>query len=276
MGIGAELTGVKQTLFITLLAKAAESQLNDSLLQDEFASRAAKELDIDSTQIRLTHDGMIAIAVRAKILDDWARQFLSKFPDATVLHLGCGLDSRFYRLNVPASVQWFNVDFPDVIRLREQLYQDCPGMHSVSASITEAGWLQMIPVDRPVFVLSEGVFPYLLPSEVRHLLHEITTTFSQGEIAFDSYPRLACWWLNRHHSIRATGAKLKWAVNDPQQVEKWNSHLKLVEVSDGFPTDQLARFSVPNRLLMSLPVLRSMMRLLRFQFSADSSYHAPA
>ncbi|WP_437190617.1 class I SAM-dependent methyltransferase [Planctomicrobium sp. SH527] len=273
--VGVDLTGVKQTLFITLLAKAAESQLPDSLLHDEFARRAANELDIDTTKIRLPHDGKIAIAVRAKILDDWTRQFLNRYSDATVLHLGCGLDSRFYRLGAPATVRWFNVDFPDVIQMREQLYPDRPGVQSISASITEPGWLQLIPVDRPIFVLSEGVFPYFHATEVQQLFDGITTSFPQGEIAFDSYPQLACWWLNRHRSIQSTGAKLKWWVNDPRQVEKWNPRLKLVEVWDRFPAEQLARFSMPNRLLMRLPVICRMMRLLRFQFSADSPYHVP-
>ena len=109
------LTGAKQTLLITLHAKAMESRSPDSLLKDRFADQALARLDYDFKPLDLGPDGAISMAMRAKAFDDWTRAFIEKHPDAVVLNLGCGLDSRVFRVDPPPEIPWFDVDFPDVI-----------------------------------------------------------------------------------------------------------------------------------------------------------------
>jgi O-methyltransferase involved in polyketide biosynthesis len=53
---------------------------------------------------------MIGVALRAHILDEWAREFLLHYADAAVVHPGCGLDSRVFRIDPPPSVAWYDVD----------------------------------------------------------------------------------------------------------------------------------------------------------------------
>ncbi|MGK5558782.1 class I SAM-dependent methyltransferase [Actinomadura kijaniata] len=60
------------------------------------------------------------MALRARRLDDWCAAFLGRHPDAVVLHLGCGLDSRVFRLDPGPSVSWFDVDLPNVVDLRDR------------------------------------------------------------------------------------------------------------------------------------------------------------
>ena len=90
------LTGERQTLLITLYGKGEESRLPDSLLHDRFAAAALDRIDHDFEQLKINRDIMIGLAMRAYILDRWTRAFLAFHPDATVLHLGCGLDSRVF------------------------------------------------------------------------------------------------------------------------------------------------------------------------------------
>ena len=61
------------------------------------------------------------VAMRAEQLDDWSTDFLRRHPDAVVLHLGCGMDTRAFRLDPPEAVQWFDLDQPNVIALRRKL-----------------------------------------------------------------------------------------------------------------------------------------------------------
>ena len=112
------LTGEKQTLLITLHAKAMESRSPDSLLKDRFADQALHRLDYDFKRLDLGPDGAISLAMRAKAFDDWTRAFIEKHPDAIVLNLGCGLDSRVFRVDPPPEIAWFDLDFPDVIDIR--------------------------------------------------------------------------------------------------------------------------------------------------------------
>ncbi len=61
------------------------------------------------------------VALRGTQFDSWITDYLNGHPDAVVLHLGCGLHSRAFRI-APEGVRWFDVDLPQVIALRRKLY----------------------------------------------------------------------------------------------------------------------------------------------------------
>jgi O-methyltransferase involved in polyketide biosynthesis len=67
--------------------------------------------------LKLPSGAAISLPVRAKHLDGWTREFLAAHPRSTVLHLGCGLDTRVYRVDPPAGARWYDVDLPAVIEL---------------------------------------------------------------------------------------------------------------------------------------------------------------
>ena len=92
------LTEEKATLLITLLAKAEDSKLPNSLLQDRFALEVIEQIDYDFDKLKVSRNLAVGLALRAKVLDDWARKFIAKHPNATVLNMGCGLDSRVFEL----------------------------------------------------------------------------------------------------------------------------------------------------------------------------------
>jgi O-methyltransferase involved in polyketide biosynthesis len=134
---------------------------------------------------KLGASGRFPPLLRARRLDNWAREFLARHPDASVLHLGCGLDSRAFRLDVPERVRWCDLDFPDVIELRRRLYPERAGYRLLASSATDPGWLDEIPVDRPSLTIAEGVLPYLTEVEVRQLLVRLTDRLPSGELIFD-------------------------------------------------------------------------------------------
>ena len=141
------LTGEKQTLLITLYAKAMESRSPDSLLKDRFADQALARIDYDFKPLDLGPDGAISLAMRAKAFDDWTRAFIEKHPNAVVLNLGCGLDSRVFRVDPPPEIAWFDVDFPDVIEIRQRVYPErgrrLPHDRRFGRPIHE--WLEQMP-----------------------------------------------------------------------------------------------------------------------------------
>ncbi|PQO46894.1 class I SAM-dependent methyltransferase [Blastopirellula marina] len=270
-----ELTQERETLLITLYGKAEESRLSDSLLQDHFAAGVMERLDYDFPKLRVTRDGMISVAIRSKTLDDWTRDFLDRHPQATVLHLGCGLDSRILRVNPSCEVAWFEVDFPDVIALRQRVIEERPGCRSIGASILDADWLASTPRDRPTLVVAEGVLPYLPAAAVPELFRQITAHFEQGEIAFDAYSGLGVRTLNWLPSIQATGARLRWGLGDPRSLESEVPRLQFVAEETRLDPRQMTRISWPMRTLASLiqlaPPLRRFGRLLRYRFDSPSA-----
>jgi O-methyltransferase involved in polyketide biosynthesis len=264
------LTGVRETLLITLLAKAEESAMPDSLLCDRFAADALRRIDQDIRHLRVGHDMAIGIALRAHILDRWTQAFLRRCPDATVLHLGCGLDSRFFRIDPGPEVRWFEIDFRDVIALRRQIYPDRAGCAPIACSIVERGWIYELPADRPTMVVAEGVLPYLEEHQVLQLLRRIVRHFPSGEIAFDAYGSFTIQLLRFNPAIRATGACLQWSLDDPAEMERQVSGLRLIEDHSDWDMGQVARMSpeaqITLQLFSTIFTPYGMGRLLRYGF----------
>jgi hypothetical protein len=88
---------------------------------------------------------------RAKAIDDSVRDYLTAHPDAVVLHLGCGLDSRVLRIDPGATVAWFDLDQEPVIDLRRRLYPAREGVTTVATSVTDPGWWADVPTQTLIF-----------------------------------------------------------------------------------------------------------------------------
>lgn len=269
------LTEEKQTLLITLYAKAEESRLPDSLLQDRFAAEIVRRIDYDFSRLKVDRDMMIGVAMRAHILDGWTRDFIARHPDATVLDLGCGLDSRLFRIDPAPDIRWFDVDYPEVVALRRKLYPDRDGQSLIGSSVTDPNWLADVPADRPTIIVAEGLFPYLPADEVPKLLRRLTAHLPSGELIFDGYSRFGLELISWQPSVRATGAKLRWAIDDPRDLEEQIPRLKLQAQlpaydPEGYDPRQIARLSWAARLTIlafaAVPVLGRIGWLLRFRF----------
>ncbi len=264
------LTKEKETLLITLFAKAGESRLADSLLADRFAAEAVERIDYDFSRLKVTRDMMIGIAMRARTLDDWTREFIAAHPACSVLHLGCGLDTRVFRVAPAPGVHWFDLDYPEVIALRQRLYPARPGCELIGASVTDLAWLEQLPSDRPVMVVAEGLVMYLESRQIQQLFSGIIARFPGGEMAFDAFSRWGVWFVQRTPSVKATHAKLHWSIEDPRELEAQVPGLAFLAEVPAYDAGHLARFSGPARLairaMLAVPVLRRLGRFLRYRF----------
>src|ERR1700712_1500343 len=107
-------------MLATLYAKALDVDLPQPILGDRFAKEIVARLDYDWSQTTITARTSPSVTTRSAHFDCWPRQFLAVHPKATVLHLGCGLDSRYFRIDPGPDVEWYDVDYPDVAALRRQ------------------------------------------------------------------------------------------------------------------------------------------------------------
>ncbi|MCV7103232.1 class I SAM-dependent methyltransferase [Mycobacterium palustre] len=218
---------VEWTNLVTLYLRAYESRSERPILGDKAAADAVQRIDYDFKRIHRSSVPAInqyLVVLRAKRLDDWCADFLRDHPDAVVLHLGCGLDGRAFRLDPPPSVLWYDVDQPSVIELRRRLYGDTERYRMIGSSVTDAEWLQQIPTGRPTLVVAEGLLMYLPESEVRRLLQRLTDRFDCGEMVFDTLSRLAPLL-----SKVLSGGIVKWGIRDVRELQAWNPRLRLVE-----------------------------------------------
>lgn len=247
-----KLTGAQETLLLTLLARAIDTEAVHPILNDVYAASVVKQVKASGYDFSkrigfglLKKPVSAFISLRARILDLKTESFLAAHPGrATVLHLACGLDSRSLRVRWQGEGRlWVDVDKQDVIELRRQVMSD-PVAESgavyrlVDPSITEEGWLEncQVPTDRPVVVIMEGLTMYLAPDEVYGLLRQITRYFLDrnvhGEIYFDAAGTMAVKAANKLGALRKLGTSLKWGLTDPTELEKEVPGLKSQDAAD--------------------------------------------
>ena len=180
-----DLSGAPQTMLATLYAKALDADFKEPILGDRFAKQIVERIDYDWKKTTITPRRAPSVATRSAHFDAWTNQFLVAHPHAVVLHVGCGLDSRFLRLQPGPGVEWYDVDYPEVAALRSQLYPAAERYHVVAASVTDPGWLADIPAGRPGLMVGEGLTMYLTEQDGIALLRRVVGHFGSGELQFD-------------------------------------------------------------------------------------------
>jgi O-methyltransferase involved in polyketide biosynthesis len=267
----------KETMLMTLSGQATQSQWAHPILRDPWAEDAMRHIDYDMSQT-LTgvsswgiwkYIGPTIIATRAATVDLLTTPYLAEHPAATVLQGGCGMDSREFRIDPPASVQWFDVDFPDVIDLRHQLFPERDGAyHLVGAPLADWRWLDEVPRDRPGLLIAEGALHYVSPPEVKALLNALVAHFPSGQLIFDICNTFIV--KRTGANVGGTGATYKWGLDDPQDIKQPEPKLDLVKeyrqseqgAFDRFPL----WFPIPYRLQELNPTLRRLERIIVYRF----------
>jgi O-methyltransferase involved in polyketide biosynthesis len=118
----ARLGAVQETLFITLAARARETQRKHPVLRDPKAVDLLRSIDYDAAKYGRGAGGVVTV-LRTAIIDFWVREFLAAHPAATVAELGTGLNARFERVD-NGQVHWLDLDLPDTIELRRKFFAD--------------------------------------------------------------------------------------------------------------------------------------------------------
>jgi len=227
-----DLEGVPETLLLTLYNRAVESQRPDSILRDEQAVRWVEQIDYDFSQFG---DGSITHPIRAKVFDDWARAFLSRHPDATVVNLGAGLSSMYARID-NGTARFVDLDLPEAIAVRHRFVEEIDRHRVMAASALEPAWMEILDPERPVFFVAGGLLMYFEPDDVRTLLCTLADRFPGGEMAFDVIPT---WFSRRSLNGKAQVANftfppMPWALDfhHVSELETWHPRIEVAEQRD--------------------------------------------
>jgi O-methyltransferase involved in polyketide biosynthesis len=237
-------TPVQETMFLTPYGRALDSRAPHPILGDKMTDEIVGKIDYDFTRLKLGSSIVVQIALRAKMLDKVVRRFVADHPDAVVLDLGAGLDDRMFRVAPPPTVDWYDVDLPEVIALRRSVLPEHAQAHAIGASLTDSHWLDQISADRPTMIVADGLLAFLTEEDIISLLTRLTSHFHSGDLAFNDYGRLtfSAWAMNLS-SMKSVAALIRFAgFNDPHQPERWNPRLTLVEESKLAQAPEVALF----------------------------------
>jgi O-methyltransferase involved in polyketide biosynthesis len=272
--VHVDLSGPPQTMLDMVYAKALDADSARPVLGDTYAKRIISQVDYDPRISPITKQRrrqVSSITVRGAQFDIWTRQFLGTHDRAVVLHLGCGLDSRVFRVDPGPDVEWFDVDFPDVIALRERFYPTREHYHLVAASVTDPSWLREIPADRPVLLIAEGVSMYLAEDDGIALLRRVVEHFPAGQLQLDFWSRFGTKAQQKNNTVvRWSGSKLGWSVDGPDDILGSVPGTRVLTAISLFDAETaqrlpkgLRRFA---RMASHTPVLRKIVQLHRYAF----------
>jgi O-methyltransferase involved in polyketide biosynthesis len=232
MGIAiTEWTPVERTAFVTAYARALDSRWPRPILGDTLSDEIVAKIDYDFESLGVPSSAVRQTALRAKMLDDRARRFISEHPDAVVVALGAGLDTGVLRVEPPATVDWYNVDLPNVIALRDEVVPADDHAHSVAASLADDAWTDQIPSDRPAMLVADGLLAFLSEPVVINLFRVIPEHFRSGELALNDYGRVSRSSLLAMKVVFSAVGN-QWAYRgfkDAHVPETWSPRLTLVE-----------------------------------------------
>lgn len=169
----------------------------------------------------------------------------------------------------PASVDWYDVDFPEVTDLRRRYLPD--RSHLVATDITADNWSHVLPDDRPAMIVAEGVLPFLPGDSFQAMIRQLTTRLRAGELALNGYTRFAAWAMKYDASIKALGIDAAQGFDDPREPEHWSAGLTLISEQLLTRAPEVAAFPQPVRALTRLMARSTAMsrqgaRVLHYRF----------
>jgi methyltransferase (TIGR00027 family) len=271
---GQSLSGVVQTLLVPLCIRAIESQRPDALIKDERAMVLVQQMHVDPsrTLTDVDEESQVAVILRNREFDRYARDFLAHNPEAVVVHIGCGLDSRFERVD-NGQVEWYDLDLPEVIDLRRQFIGgEQPRYHLLACSVFDEAWLTTVDVGRPhpYLFLAEGVFMYFEEEQVKALVLTLQKRFPGAELVFDAFSPFFVWANNLRVTRTNIGARSHWALRHGRDPEQWSSGIHLLSEWFPFrcPEPRLARV----HWIRHIPLLMKATGVFRYRLGMSADY----
>lgn len=261
-----DLSDVAETLLFPLYVRALESQRPDALLKDEKAVSLVANYDFSRIkQLKMDEGDTIALILRNREFDRQARDFLARCPEGIVVHIGCGLDARFERVD-NGMVEWYDLDLPEVIDLRRKLIGDEGGRyHFLPYSAFDSAWLSTVSVHQPhpMLFLAEGVLMYFEEAQVKSLVLTLRDQFPGAEFVCDAFSPFLVWANNRRMARTNFSARYHWALKRPKDIEKWGADIHLLEAWYPFdrPEPRLARL----RWIRFIPLLAKVMGVFHYR-----------
>ena len=222
-----KLSNESKTLFIPLYGKAMMSK-NKLFINDPKAEEIISKVNFNFDNLKQSKWLSMYMALRAKIIDEICNRFITQNSTTTVIHLGCGLDSRYLRVNND-NISWYDVDFQSVIDLRKQFYAETENYKMIGKSVTDLTWLDEINLDnQSVLIVAEGLTMYLSEEELQQLLRGINTRFGNATIVFDAYSKQAVKSSKLKNPVNQMNASIKWGMNNPSEFTILNENLEFI------------------------------------------------
>ena len=250
---GSVLTGVPETMLQTIYARARES-MGRGAIRDTKAEEILKRIQNGYDFSLAERDTAMRTGVIARtiVLDRLVSDWLARHPNAVVVNIACGLDTRCYRTS--GWRHWYNLDLPETIAVREKLLPEGGNITQIASSAMEDWGSEIGETGAPVLVVIEGLTMYLTEKDVVRIFTRIADRFDSATVLVETMnPAVVKHF--REKSIEGSGARFTWGVKNGKTLAALVSGFRLVE--EHSLTEGMAAFVPVYRLLDKIPFVRA-------------------
>lgn len=159
------------------------------------------------------------MGIRSAVFDDWTRQQMQAHPDAVVIHLGCGMDSRCLRIGTGEHM-WYDVDFPQVIEERKRYFSESEQYRMLAGDVREKNWLDAIPEAETAIVVMEGISVYLTSAEQNAVMANLGRRFEKVALLTDCYSSFAAKMSRYKNPVNDVGVTEVFGMDEPTLLEQ--------------------------------------------------------
>ena len=233
------MDGVNKTLYIPLYGKAKVSKKN-IILKDPTAEYIWTQESFPLKGKSKSKWLAYYMGMRAWVFDEWLRVMMRKNPEATILHIGCGMDSRIHRVggaycansvnqqegingdvseSAIAKSKWYDIDFEDVIKERKKYYEETDAYHMIASDARDTAYLSNISGTEAIVVM-EGISMYLKPEELEKLMADLSSHFTRIHILMDCYTTKAVKASKYKNPINDVGVTLVYGLDEPTKLSE--------------------------------------------------------
>jgi methyltransferase (TIGR00027 family) len=244
-----QISDVSSTMLLTLYTHSIESCSKDPLLSDPMAVEITSQLNPQLAASpermyralaagKLDRKLVTFITLRAGRFDKYAHDFLENAPAGVIVNMGCGLDTRFWRVDNGKS-EFYDLDLPEVIRIKGKLVHATDRYHMIASSVLDFGWMR--PLHKhgsgPFLFLAEGLFMYLPKSDVRDLIVRLKAEFPGSELVCEvvnesviSGPWKGAMNLKMQGQLHlGRGATFRSGIANGREIEGWADGIRLLD-----------------------------------------------
>jgi O-methyltransferase involved in polyketide biosynthesis len=270
--IDIKLKNTQETLLLPLWGRAVETQKKEPLLVDKTANEIIDRIDYDFSTItkNISEISRIGWVARSLIFDQIINNFLKKHPQATIVNIGCGLDTTFERVD-NGTIYWYDLDLPDVIELRRQFMKEDNRRKFIESSFLDYNWLNELQINDNVLFAAAGVFYYFEEYQIKEFFIKIADLFPGCEIIFDatSSVEMANKMVLKRSKI-AEESLLKWGLKNAKKLESWDERIELIEEFPMFK-NMRSHITLKNKILTFISDLFNMQYVVHVKIKVKNA-----
>lgn len=260
------MDGVNKTLYIPLYGKSSVSKkgiiLHDTKAE-EIWERESFSIKGKSKSKWLCYN----MAIRARIFDDWTDSMLKNNPQALILHIGCGLDSRCLRLKENYE-NFVDADFDEVIAVKKKYFTGLENYQMISFDASRADMVADLPDADCAIVVLEGISMYLKSDSLIEFFKAIDKKYKKINILMDTYTEYAAKMSKYKNPVNDVGVTTLYGMDYPETVFQ-DTNIRFVREHTMTPvtiTKELPRFDrFVFKIMFDNSLYRKIYRLFEFE-----------